>query len=86
MCIRDSPKVAESAVIGVPDALRGEVVAAYVVPSDDSLTTEELKAYCAQSLSLIHILTSSLTDRLEKQRKAALLGGLSVIPVLIPRS
>ena len=43
------PKVAESAVIGVPDALRGEVVAAYVVPSDDSLTTEELKAYCAQS-------------------------------------
>ena len=31
-------------------------------------------------------LTSSLTDRLEKQRKAALLGGLSVIPVLIPRS
>lgn len=43
------PKVAESAVIGVPDALRGEVVAAYVVPSDGSLTTEELKAYCTQS-------------------------------------
>ena len=43
------PKVAESAVIGIPDRLRGEVVAAYVVPSDDSLTVEEIKAYCVQS-------------------------------------
>ena len=43
------PKVAESAVIGIPDRLRGEVVAAYIVPSDDSLTVEEIKAYCVQS-------------------------------------
>ena len=43
------PKVAESAVIGIPDKLRGEVVAAYVIPSDDSLTVEELKEYCVQS-------------------------------------
>ena len=32
--LNDHPKVAESAVIGAPDKLRGEVVAAYVVPSD----------------------------------------------------
>ena len=44
--LNEHPKVAESAVIGVPDKLRGEVVAAYVVPSDNSLTVEELKDYC----------------------------------------
>ena len=44
--LNEHPKVAESAVIGVPDALRGEVVAAYVVASDNSLTVEELKDYC----------------------------------------
>ena len=43
------PKVAESAVIGVPDKLRGEVVAAYIVPKDPSLTVEELKDYCTHS-------------------------------------
>ena len=34
---------------GAPDKLRGEVVAAYVVPSDPSLTVEELKEYCTNS-------------------------------------
>ena len=29
--------------------LRGEIVAAYVVPLDDSLTVEELKEYCTSS-------------------------------------
>lgn len=47
--LNDHPKVAESAVIGAPDKLRGEVVAAYVVPSDPSLTVEELKEYCTNS-------------------------------------
>ncbi len=47
--LNEHPKVAESAVIGIPDRLRGEVVAAYIVPSDDSLTVEEIKAYCVQS-------------------------------------
>ena len=44
--LNEHPKVAESAVIGMPDKLRGEVVAAYVIPSDDSLTVDELKDYC----------------------------------------
>lgn len=47
--LNDHPKVAESAVIGVPDKLRGEVVAAYVVAKDPSLTVEELKDYCTHS-------------------------------------
>ena len=51
--LNDHPKVAESAVIGAPDKLRGEVVAAYVVPSDPSLTVEELKEYCTNSPMLV---------------------------------
>ncbi|MDO4269331.1 MAG: AMP-binding protein [Eubacteriales bacterium] len=47
--LNEHPKVAESAVIGMPDKLRGEAVAAYVVPSDDSLTVDELKDYCTHS-------------------------------------
>ena len=46
------PKVVESAVIGVPDKLRGEVVTAYVIPADDSLTVDELKRYCQQQPTL----------------------------------
>ncbi|MCB6365399.1 AMP-binding protein [Intestinibacillus massiliensis] len=45
--LNEHPKVTESGVIGIPDRLRGESVAAYIVASDDSLTAEELKEYCA---------------------------------------
>ena len=47
--LNEHPKVAESAVIGIPDKLRGEVVAAYVVAKEPSLTVEELKDYCTHS-------------------------------------
>lgn len=47
--LNEHPKVAESAVIGIADKLRGEVVAAYVVAKDPSLTVEELKDYCTHS-------------------------------------
>lgn len=44
--LNEHPKVAESAVVGRPDRLHGQCVAAYVVPADDSLTVEELRAHC----------------------------------------
>lgn len=44
--INNHPKVAESAVVGEWNELRGEEVAAYVVASDSSLTIDELKEYC----------------------------------------
>jgi long-chain acyl-CoA synthetase len=40
--INEHPKVADSVVVGVPDAVKGEAVAAYVVPKDSDLTTREL--------------------------------------------
>ena len=46
------PKVEECIVTGVPDSTRGEVIAAYVIPSDDSLTVSELLSYCAESPNL----------------------------------
>jgi fatty-acyl-CoA synthase len=46
------PKVAEAAVVGLPDAKWGEVVAAFVrcVP-DGSVTADELRAYCRPRLA-----------------------------------
>lgn len=44
--LNSHPKVAESAVVGQPDRLHGQVTAAYVVPSDTSLTIEELRTWC----------------------------------------
>ncbi len=47
--INANPKVSDCAVTGVPDKdkYRGEVIAAYVVPSDNSLTIAELLEFCA---------------------------------------
>ncbi len=41
------PKVADAMVTAVPDPVRGQAVAAYVIPSDPSLTVRELVAYCS---------------------------------------
>jgi len=40
------PKVANAAAIGVEDEKSGEAVKLFIVPSDKSLTVDELKAYC----------------------------------------
>ncbi len=44
-------KVFEAAAIGVPDERSGEVVKIFVVKKDPSLTEEELKAFCKESLT-----------------------------------
>ena len=43
------PKVHASAVTGVPDAVRGEAVVAYIIPEDDTLTVGELVEHCSRS-------------------------------------
>lgn len=45
------PKVGEAAVIGDPDPVLMEKVHAYILPSDNSLTEEDIKSYCASRLS-----------------------------------
>lgn len=43
------PKVKDCIVTSVPDKIRGQLVTAYVVRSDDSLTPEELDEFCKES-------------------------------------
>lgn len=43
------PKVADSIVTAVPDRVRGEIVTAYIVKADDSLTVGELEDFCKDS-------------------------------------
>lgn len=43
------PKVKDCIVTSVPDKVRGQIVTAYIVRSDDSLTPEEIDEYCKQS-------------------------------------
>jgi malonyl-CoA/methylmalonyl-CoA synthetase len=48
--VNECPGVRESAVFGVPDPLRGEAVAAAVVPSDPALDEARLRAFLADRL------------------------------------
>jgi long-chain acyl-CoA synthetase len=45
------PKVLESAVIGIKDENSGEIVKAFVVKKDPSLTLEEIKDHCKANLA-----------------------------------
>ncbi len=46
------PKVAEAAVVGIPDPYRGETVKAYIVPkAGANVTAEEIIAYCHEKLA-----------------------------------
>jgi len=52
IAIHKHPSVAEAAVIGVPDKLRGELPKAFVVLKEGkSLTAEELRYFCRQHLA-----------------------------------
>lgn len=46
-----NPKVAEAAVIGVPHPVSGEIIKAFVVKKDESLTREELRKHCRSGLT-----------------------------------
>ncbi|MFJ7140940.1 MAG: long-chain-fatty-acid--CoA ligase FadD2 [Pseudomonadales bacterium] len=45
------PKVANCAVIGVPDERSGEAVKLFVVPREEGVSLEELKAYCKENFT-----------------------------------
>ncbi|MGD9733317.1 MAG: class I adenylate-forming enzyme family protein, partial [Desulfamplus sp.] len=46
--INENPKVTECVVTGVPDEKWGQVVVAYIIPKDPSLTAKELDEFCKQ--------------------------------------
>ena len=47
--LNSHPKVADCIVTAVPDKVRGELVTAYIVKGDDSLTVAELEQHCKES-------------------------------------
>ncbi|MCR5707267.1 MAG: acyl--CoA ligase [Ruminococcus sp.] len=47
--INEHPKVSECIVTGIHHKTKGEVIAAYVIPADDSLTVSELVEHCTSS-------------------------------------
>ena len=47
--INRHPKVRDCMVTGVDDPARGQAVAAYIIPEDESLTVKEINRYCADS-------------------------------------
>jgi long-chain acyl-CoA synthetase len=75
--IHKNPEVAEVAVIGVPDKLRGEVPKAFVVLKEDSQLEEEaLRYFCRQHLAHFKIphyfefrptLPKNRTGKIEKE-------------------
>ena len=54
--IKDHPKVADAAVIGVPDEMRDESIKAFVILNDgESATADEIIEYCAARLSKFRV-------------------------------
>lgn len=49
--IASHPKVLEVAAIGIPDEKSGEVIKAFIVKKDPSLTLEEIKHYCHENMT-----------------------------------
>ena len=47
--LNSHPKVKDCIVTAAPDKVRGELVTAYVVKADESLTCEELDQFCKDS-------------------------------------
>ena len=47
--LNSHPKVADSIVTAVPDKAHGEIVTAYIVKADESLTVDELEEFCKNS-------------------------------------
>ena len=70
--LHEHPKVLEALVIGVPDAARGELVKAFVVPRAGrrSSTEEEILAFCRENLAKYKVPVGG-----RDPRRAAPLGG-----------
>ena len=47
----EMPGILEAAAIGIPDERSGEAVKIFAVRTDDSITEEDVKAYCKEQLT-----------------------------------
>jgi malonyl-CoA/methylmalonyl-CoA synthetase len=58
--LQEQPEIAEAAVVGWPDAVRGEVPVAYIVLKEQ-ISTPELEARCKQKLASFKVPRKFLT-------------------------
>ena len=67
-CLNDHPGIAEAAVVGVPDDIRDEAVAAVIVLAEPGgLTEDDVVSYCREHLSKFKVPTVvMMTDELPK--------------------
>jgi amino acid adenylation domain-containing protein len=75
------PQVAEAAVVGVPDALLGQAIVAYVSPRDGAQTTaQELLRHCSQHLEdfmipqrifILNVLPKTANGKVDRKLLAA---------------
>lgn len=73
-CLTRHPGISEAAVIGVPDGVSGEVVKAFVVLSDPSLTQDKIRAYCKEHLTAYKVpKTVEMRDDLPKSNVGKIL-------------
>jgi len=49
--LANHPKIMEAAAVGVPDDVMGEEVKVFIIPSDDTLTDQEVIDYCKENLA-----------------------------------
>ena len=48
----DHPKILEACTVGIPDEYRGETIKAFIVVKEgETLTEEEVTAYCKENLA-----------------------------------
>jgi carnitine-CoA ligase len=56
--LADHPQILEAAIVGIPDPIRDEAVAAVVVPAEGvTLTSEQVVEYCSERLSRFKVPT-----------------------------
>jgi long-chain acyl-CoA synthetase len=69
-------KVKEVAVVGLPDQVRGEIVAAFVVPASPDMTADDVLSFCQDNLAtykiprqveLLQDLPKTSTGKIEKK-------------------
>ncbi len=50
--LRTHPQIQEVVVLGIPDKRAGQLLTAFIVPADSSLTVQELEQFCVDSYEL----------------------------------
>lgn len=60
--LRGHPGITDIAVVGMPDERLGEKVCAYVIPANEDVTLEDVKAYLAEQKAMKYLVPEALVN------------------------